>query len=148
VRELGAGAVDDPLRVEEHDGPAAVTTRRIAASMDIIAGILRPNLPVRELNEAVKSYFEEQGLWESRGWIGGYEMGIAFAPDWVGNFVYDPQSDDNGERVFEPGTSVNYENQFFMPGHVGQYFTITSLLFTEAEGRMLSDMPFELIVTG
>ena len=32
---------------------------------------------------------DEHGLWDERGWIGGYEMGISFLSDWVGNFVYD-----------------------------------------------------------
>lgn len=126
----------------------AEKARKAAASMDVIAALLRPNLPVRELNEAVKRYFMEAGLWESRGWVGGYEMGIAFPPDWVGNFVYDPLSDINADRLFEPGTAVNYENQFFMPGHVGQHFTVSSLLFTQSEAKILSDLPFDLIVAG
>ena len=86
------------------------------------------------------------GLWERRGWVGGYEMGIAFPPDWVGNFVYDPLSEINADRCFEPGTAVNYENQFFLPRHVGQYFTIDSFLFTKDAARGLSEMPFDLMI--
>lgn len=121
-------------------------TRRAAHSMELIRSILRPNLPVREFNRTVMDYFVKEGLWERRGWIGGYEMGLAFPPDWVGNFVFDPLSDINADRLFEPGTAVNYENQFFMPGHVGQYFTIDSFLFEEDQAHMLSDQPFEPIV--
>lgn len=121
-------------------------TDRAARSMDVIRSILRPNLPVREFNETVMRYLRAEGLWERRGWIGGYEMGIAFPPDWVGNFVFDPLSDTNSDRLFEPGTAVNYENQFFMPRHVGQYFTIESFLFEEGVAHMLSDQPFELMV--
>jgi hypothetical protein len=91
-------------------------------------------------------YFRREGLWERRGWIGGYEMGIAFPPDWVGNFVFDPALDTNADRLFEPRTAVNYENQFFLPDHQGQYFTIESILFEEKGCSMLSDQPFELIV--
>lgn len=132
--------------VGEPEKDAADTARRAAKSMDVIAALLRPNLPVRELNDTVKRYFMEEDLWDKRGWIGGYEMGIAFPPDWVGNFIYDPLSDINPERVFDPGTAVNYENQFFMPRQIGQYFTISSFLFTESSGRIVSDMPFDLIV--
>ena len=121
-------------------------TSCIAHSMDLIRSILRPNLPVRDFNSTVMDYFQKEGLWERRGWVGGYEMGIAFPPDWVGNFVYDPLSDINADRVFEPGTAVNYENQFFMPAHQGQYFTIDSFLFEESAAHMLSEQPFELIV--
>ncbi|MFZ5675426.1 MAG: M24 family metallopeptidase [Pseudomonadota bacterium] len=121
-------------------------TSRAARSMEIIRSMMRPNLPVREFNETVLGYFRKEGLWDRRGWIGGYEMGIAFPPDWVGNFVFDPLSDINADRLFEPGTAVNYENQFFMPEHQGQYFTIDSFLFEQQEAHMLSDQPFELMV--
>jgi hypothetical protein len=73
-------------------------------------------------------------------------MGIAFPPDWVGNFVFDPLSDLNADRQFEPGTAVNFEHQFFLPRHIGQYFTIDSFLFTETQARGLSAEPFELMV--
>jgi hypothetical protein len=73
-------------------------------------------------------------------------MGAAFPPDWVGNFVFDPLSETNADRVFEPGTAVNYENQFFMPSHQGQYFTIESFLFEVDRAQMLGDLPFELTV--
>lgn len=121
-------------------------TDRAARSMDLIRSILRPNLPIREFNTTVMDYFRKEGLWERRGWVGGYEMGAAFPPDWVGNFVFDPLSEINTDRVFEPGTAVNYENQFFMPAHQGQYFTIESFLFEQDKASMLSDQPFELIV--
>jgi Xaa-Pro dipeptidase len=121
-------------------------TDKIARSMELIRAILRPNLPVREFNKQVMDYFVRENLWGSRGWIGGYEMGIAFPPDWVGNVVYDPLSEINAERIFEPGTAVNYENQFFLPKHMGQFFTIDSFLFKERDVLMLSEKPFDLIV--
>jgi hypothetical protein len=114
--------------------------------MDLIRSMLRPGLPVREFNAAVVDYFRREGLWERRGWVGGYEMGIAFPPDWVGNFVYDPASEATGGEVFEAGTAVNYENQFFMPNHTGQYFTIDSFLFEQDQARGLSEQPFDLMV--
>ncbi len=120
-------------------------TSRIAGSMEVIRAMLRPGLPVREFNETVVDYLRREGLWERRGWIGGYEMGIAFPPDWVGNFVFDPASDTDTDRVFEPYTAVNYENQFFMPEHQGQYFSIESFLFEEERCSMLCDQPFDLI---
>ena len=121
-------------------------TSRAARSMELIRSMLRPGLLVREFNAAVVDYFRRAGLWELRGWVGGYEMGIAFPPDWVGNFVYDPASEAAGGEVFEAGTAVNYENQFFMPDHAGQYFTIDSFLFEQDQARGLSEQPFDLMV--
>jgi Xaa-Pro aminopeptidase len=121
--------------------------RRSVGSMDVLRGLLRPNLPVRELNQTLLRYYQDQGIWQDRGWIGGYEMGIAFPPDWVGNFVFDFLSEINADRVFEPGTAVNYENQFFMPRHEGMYFMIETLVFKENEAKPLArKVPYELTV--
>jgi Xaa-Pro aminopeptidase len=121
-------------------------TSRAAKSMELIRSILRPGLPVREFTAAVVDFYRRENLWERRGWVGGYEMGIAFPPDWVGNFVFDPAADPESRSVFEARTAVNYENQFFMPEHQGQYFTIDSWLFEDEQAHMLSEQPFEVIV--
>ncbi len=124
-------------------------TDRAAAVMDVVKACLRPNLPVRELNEKVKAHYDRQNLWTSRGWIGGYEMGIGFPSDWVGNFVYDPLSEKNADRVFEPNTAVNHEIQIFMPRHVGQFFMIESLLFeTDKVTLATPEIPYTLNVVG
>ena len=121
-------------------------TRAIAV-MDRVRECLRPNLPVRELNQVTRRHYEEQGLWESRGWVGGYEMGIAFFPDWVGNFVYDPLAEKNADRRFEAGTAVNYEVQIFLPRYAGCFFTIESFLFDD-DGVTLAteEIPYGLTV--
>ena len=103
---------------------------------------------MRDLNEALLAYYREQGLWESRGWIGGYEMGIAFMGDWVGNVVWDPLSDMHADRVFEPGTAVNCETQIFLPRHAGQFFSIDTLLFDDDVARIASELPATLTVIG
>ncbi|MFN0042928.1 MAG: M24 family metallopeptidase [Alphaproteobacteria bacterium] len=124
-------------------------TDRAAAVMDVVKSCLRPNLPVRELNEKVKAHYDKEGLWTSRGWIGGYEMGIGFPSDWVGNFVYDPLSEKNADRVFEPNTAVNHEIQIFMPRHVGQFFMIESFLFEKDKVTLATpEIPYTLNVVG
>lgn len=117
---------------------------RAAEAMGELRGMLRPDLPVRDFNEASMRLLKEAGIWERRGWIGGYEMGISFPPDWVGNFMFDPTISPQPDRVFAPGTAVNYEHQFFLPRHVGQLFTIDSFLFDETSARGVSEAPFTL----
>ena len=74
-------------------------------------------------------------------------MGIGFLSDWVGNFVYDPLSEKNADRVFEAGTAVNHEIQIFMPRHVGQFFMIECLLFEEDQAFLATpEIPYSLIV--
>ena len=121
-------------------------TERAVGSMDLIRDMIRPNLPVAELSRALIDYYEEQGIWQHRGWIGGYEMGIAFPPDWVGNFVFDPLSEINADRVFEPGTAINYENQFFLPRLTGLFFQIETIAFLEDRAKLMSDIPYGLTV--
>ena len=50
-------------------------------AFDIIRDMLRPNLPVLELLEAVHGHYAEHGLLDDLYWSGGYELGIAFPPD-------------------------------------------------------------------
>lgn len=122
-------------------------TSRAAKVMDIVKDCLRPNLPVRELNEKVKAHYDREDLWSSRGWIGGYEMGLGFPSDWVGNFVYDPLSEKNADRVFEPNTAVNHEIQVFMPRMVGQFFMIESFLFEKDKVTLATpQVPYTLNV--
>ena len=120
---------------------------RAAGVMDRVRECLRPCLPVRELNDVTRRYYEENALWESRGWVGGYEMGIAFFPDWVGNFVYDPLAEKNADRAFEPGTVVNYEVQVFLPRHAGCFFAIETFLFGDEEVTLATEqVPYGLAV--
>jgi Xaa-Pro aminopeptidase len=132
--------------VGDPDPYAADIANRAAVVMAELRAILKPNLLIRTFNEAAIRLLKDAGLWEQRGWIGGYEMGISLPPDWVGHVMYEPGADTNADRVFEPGTAVNYEHQFFLPRHQGQYFTVDSFLFEANEARGLSEHPFELVV--
>ncbi len=136
------------FHVGEPAPDVADVAARAAASIDVVKDLLRPGLPVRELNEALLAYYHEQDLWTSRGWIGGYEMGIAFYGDWVGNVVWDPLAELHADKVFEPGTAVNCETQIFLPRHVGQFFSIDTLLFDDDDARIASELPATLTVIG
>lgn len=116
-----------------------------ARSFDVIAQMLRPDLPLRELVITLKDYYESAGIWENAAWVGGYELGIAFPPDWVGNFVYE-LSDVNSDVVFAAGNVVNYESQFFGPKLSGLTYLIDTLVFEQDTAHIASTMPRELIV--
>lgn len=118
-----------------------------AGVFDVIAEMLRPNLPVAELVTKTRAYYEEQGIWTDAGWVGGYELGIGFPPDWVGNFVYE-MTDTESERVFEPGTIVNFESQFFSPRLSGITYYIDSLLFKADRAYQPVKAPLDLVVVG
>lgn len=111
----------------------------------VIDSLLRPGLQVADLVQAARAYYDDVGIWSDAGWVGGYELGLAFPPDWVGNYVYE-MSDTDSERVFEPGTIVNFESQFFAPRMSGITYYIDTLLFKEDTAlRPLTFQP-ELVI--
>ena len=129
---------------EPHPDVASVIERS-AESFQVLQETVRPNLPVRELNETMWNYYRESGILEDHRWIGGYEMGCAFPPDWVGAFVYDPNFDP-GDQLFEPGMVVNFESQVFLPRLAGMSLLIDTIMFTERDAGLMSRIPHDLIV--
>ena len=119
--------------------------RRSAGVFDVIDSILRPGLPVAELVQTTRAYYEDVGIWTDAGWVGGYELGLAFPPDWVGNYVYEMTDTDSG-KILEANTVVNFESQFFAPRMAGITYYIDTLLFrADAATRPLTFKP-ELVI--
>ena len=118
---------------------------RSSGVFDVIASILKPGLTVGELVKAARQYYDEAGIWSDAGWVGGYELGIGFPPDWVGNFVYE-MSDSDSERIFEARTCVNFESQFFSPRMSGITYYICTLLFKEDIAELPVKAPRQLVV--
>jgi hypothetical protein len=63
----------------------------------------------------------------------------------VGNFVYE-LSDRDSDRVFEPGTIVNFETQFFSPRMSGITYYIDTLLFKHDAATLPINAPRRLVV--
>ncbi len=118
---------------------------RSAGVFDVIAGLLRPGLTVGKLVRETRRYYDEAGIWSDAGWVGGYELGIGFPPDWVGNFVYEMSHGDS-EVAFEPGTCVNFESQFFSPRMAGITYYLDTLLFRDDEACLPIRYPRRLTV--
>ena len=121
--------------------------RKAAGVFDVIAEIMRPGLPVAELVTRAREYYEDAGIWSDACWVGGYELGIGFPPDWVGNYVYE-MSDTDSEKIFEPGTVVNYESQFFSPRMTGITYYIDTLMFKKDRAYQPVKAPLDLVVVG
>lgn len=111
----------------------------------IIRKAIIPHSPVAMVNEAILDYHKKVELWKHRWWIGGYEIGIAFPPDWVGAFFFDPEIDPRGRR-FEPGSSFVWESDVYLPHNTGLARIIDTWLVTEKETEILTRIPPDLIV--
>jgi Xaa-Pro aminopeptidase len=127
------------------EASAAVAERcaHMAAGVELVASLLRPGLPVAELLSAVEDHYRAVGMLGDAWWIGGYEVGIAFPPDWVGGFVYQ-HGDDPGDACFAPGDVAIYEANFHLPG--GLATGISTFAVTGDGAAFLTATPFDLVV--
>jgi Xaa-Pro aminopeptidase len=128
--------------------PRPEVRRRIAevlATVDVVAEVLRPGVAVDDLLAAVHGYLSETGLLGEEWWVGGYELGVAFPPDWVGDFSYSLGEWHAGE-VFGPGEVCNFEANFYLPQDAGLAVSINTFVVTREAGEFLQSTPSELVV--
>ncbi|MBS1892595.1 MAG: aminopeptidase P family protein [Actinobacteria bacterium] len=90
--------------------PALLAASAVAAgAADVLVDVARPGVSFATVSARLREYYKESGLWELRDWIGGYQLGIAFPPDWVGEFVWDVELDEH-EKQIEHGLVTNFES--------------------------------------
>ncbi len=116
-----------------------------AHSMSLLRELVKPGLKPADLLSRMIGYYKQEGIWEDRLWVGGYELGIAFPPDWVGEFVYEPGL-DLGDKTFEPGMVINYESNFYLPEAAGMSILIDSVIFKQDRAQIVSRVPHDLCV--
>jgi ectoine hydrolase len=118
-----------------------------AKSVEEVRRVVRPgdalDVAQRVAEEFVYSRFPREQVW----WVGGYALGIAVPPSWVGHTYL---SNDAFESfTWEPGYVTNYENILFdrERGFTASY--METLVMTESDGiETLSRHPRELVVVG
>ena len=121
---------------------------KAAGSVEAVVAAMKPGDPMRKLHDVANAYIEEAGLARYAWLVGGYDMGIAIPPDWVGHTFH---SGLGFEAVdFEPGMSTNYENVFDIveeewPGGKGGSY-IEMLLMTDLGLEILSELDRRMIV--
>jgi len=116
-----------------------------AKAWPVLLKTIKPNCPIIEVNKALEDYYRKAGIWEDRWWVGGYELGIAFPPDWVGVFAYDPETDP-GDRVFSPGMVINYESDFYLSQGAGLSAIMDTIAINQESAEVLSKFSPDLIV--
>jgi len=112
----------------------------LGGAYTVLGEVAKAGTPVREVNKAMREYYTETGLWDYRDqtWIGGYELGISFPPDWVGEWTF-TIADEEAEGVFEENMVTNFESIV--------HLTLIDTLVYEKEGaRTLSKIPFKIHV--
>jgi len=128
--------------------PAKPVAERVAASaraFEVFAQHARPDARILTVMETMRDYYRDAGVWGNQRWIGGYELGIGFPPDWVGPFAYDLDI-DLGDETFGAGTVVNFESQFYLPDAAGVSLLIDTAMFEEGRVSLLHTVERDLII--
>jgi methionine aminopeptidase len=115
-----------------------------ARSVEAVQAAVSPGDPLdvaqRVAEEYVHSRFPPENVW----WVGGYALGIAMPPNWVGHTYIG--NDAFEQFTWEPGYLTNYENVLFdrEAGFTASY--MESLLMGPERIEVLSTLPRELTV--
>ena len=121
--------------------------QKVAGAVPVVADSIRPGLPVRDLLSALERYYRDEGILDELWWVGGYELGIALPPDWVGGWFFDTWTDP-GEDAFDPGLVTNLETNFYLPDLAGLTMQINTLVFNDDVAEVLHGTPPDLVVVG
>jgi Xaa-Pro aminopeptidase len=127
------------------DHPAARAILDVTAgSVEEVRRTVRPGDPLdvaqRVAEDYVYSRFPRDQVW----WVGGYALGIAMPPNWVGHTYL--ANDAFEQFTWEPGYVTNYENVLFDrdAGFTASY--METLLMTDGGIEVLSKRPRTLTV--
>jgi Xaa-Pro aminopeptidase len=113
-------------------------SRRAGRAFEILETCVAPGVPVAEANRRLREYYREAGIWELRQWVGGYELGISFPPDWVGEWTFTVE-EEQPDGHFEEGFVSNFESVLESAG-------VIETFVVERDGaRVLGKLPRELI---
>ena len=134
------------VSIGEPDVEVADYIGHITGALSVASGLLRPGLPVGDFLEEMKRYYAECRLLENQWWIGGYELGISFPPDWVGAYYFDVWKDVEGDR-FNAGFVSNYEANFYLPKEAGLSCMIDTMIFEDERAGFIHDVPCQLFVS-
>jgi Xaa-Pro aminopeptidase len=93
---------------------------------------------VSDVARTLRDYYHDAGIWDHRGWLGGYELGIAFPPDWVGEWMFAVDGPDT-EGTFEVGLVTNYES-------VAGLVLIDTFVIAADGAERLSSIPQEILI--
>jgi Xaa-Pro aminopeptidase len=119
--------------------PAAVELMaRLAEGAELFERSIGPGVAVADVQRTLREYYRESGVWERRGWLGGYELGIAFPPDWVGEWMFGVDDADS-EDIFEPGLVTNFES-------IAGLVLIDTFVIDASGSARLSTVPREILI--
>lgn len=122
--------------------PAALVAASAAAAgaIDVLRDVARTGASFATVNARLREYYQATGLWELRDWNGGYQLGISFPPDWVGEFNWNVESTGEHDKFVEHGLVTNFES------FIGGAGYIDTVVFLDEGPEILASTPRPLLV--
>jgi Xaa-Pro aminopeptidase len=118
--------------------------------LEAAAGAAAPLLAAARIGEGPERAAALAEAWvrdrvppEKVWWVGGYSLGLAFPPSWVGHTYL--ANDGLAEITWEPGYVSNFETVLVDAEAGFEAATIDTLVMTEAGLELLSELPRGLI---
>jgi Xaa-Pro aminopeptidase len=118
--------------------------------IEVLVKTAQAGTPVATVNKAMRDFYKEAGVYDIRGYSGGYDIGIAFPPDWVGDFEFSVNT-ENPPGVFEANMVTQYECALQKPDPGRKYDALANNIETFAYGsptRRLSSIDLSTIWLG
>lgn len=111
----------------------------MAGAFDVVLEHARVGMPLRDLYAPLSEHYASAAPGVEAA-ASGYELGLSFPPDWVGELTFSSE-DPSLEARLEPGLVLCFESC--------AYLAIVDTLVVEEEGvRFLSTVPREPLVAG
>ncbi len=118
---------------------------KLVEARDATCAQIRPGDPTMKLQRLMDEAVDAAGLRERVWWVGGYVLGIAMPPDWVGHvYLNDEEGFEPG--VFDPGFVANWEVQLWDPPERGGVGVIDTMVTTEDGIELPARFPGTLTV--
>ena len=102
--------------------------------IEVLVATAKAGTPVSVVTKAMRDHYREAGVYDIRGYSGGYDIGIAFPPDWVGEFEFNINREDD-EGTFEENMTTQYECALQKPDPGRKYDALANNIETFVYGE-------------
>ncbi|MBK0420420.1 aminopeptidase P family protein [Leucobacter sp. CSA1] len=114
-------------------------TEAAGGAYEVLRAEARAGVTIGRLGERMREYYEGVGLWDPRidCYVGGYELGLSFPPDWVGEIAFTVGTPENADVVLEENQVFNYESNL-------PFLMIDTFVVGREGSRTLSGLPHRM----
>jgi Xaa-Pro aminopeptidase len=101
--------------------------------IEVLVKTAQAGTPVATVMKAMRDFYRDAGVLDIRGYAGGYDIGIAFPPDWVGDWDFNT-NDENPPGNFEANMVTQYECALQKPDEGRKYDALANNIETFVYG--------------